>query len=113
MALGKTWGWLITAERPNAYAPQPGDLICVGRGKAATLTYDDLPAPRFPAHCNIVVATQAGQIEVVGGNVDSAVTMIHVPVTPDGKLAAPDGQVLDTRYPWMVVIKVLYPGPTS
>lgn len=113
MALGETSGWWITAERPNAYAPQPGDLICLGRGRAATLSYDDLPAPLFPAHCDIVVATQAGQIAVVGGNVDSAVTMKHVPVTAYGMLATPDGQVLDRRYPWMVVIKVLYPGPTS
>jgi hypothetical protein len=113
MALGETSGWLITAERPSAYAPQPGDLICLGRGKAASLTYDELPAPRFPAHCDIVVDAKPGQITVVGGNVDHAVTMKHVPVTADGKLATPDGQVLDTRYPWMVVLRVLYPAPVS
>jgi Uncharacterized protein conserved in bacteria (DUF2272) len=113
MALGQTSGWIITAERPSAYAPQPGDLICAGRGKAASITYDDLPAPHFPAHCDIVVATAPGQISVVGGNVDHAVTMKHVPVTADGKLATPDGQVLDTRYPWMVVLRVLYPAPLS
>ena len=45
---------------------------------------------------------------------DDAVTMKHVPVTDDGKLATPDGTVLDTRYPWMVVLRVLYPAaPTS
>jgi len=113
MKLGETSGWIITAERPSAYAPQPGDLICEGRGKAASLTYDDLPAPQFPAHCDIVVATAPGQISVVGGNVDHAVTMKHVPVTADGKLATSDGQVLDTRYPWMVVLRVLYPAPLS
>jgi hypothetical protein len=109
MALGQTSGWLITAERPSTYAPQPGDLICENRSRRP-VTYDDLPAPRFPAHCDIVVGVQPGQIEVVGGNVDDAVTMKHVPVTPDGKLATPDGQVLDTRYPWMVVLRVLYPA---
>jgi len=113
MALGQTSGWIITAERPSGYAPQPGDLICAGRGKASSITYDDLPAPHFPAHCDIVVATAPGQISVVGGNVDHAVTMKHVPVTSDGKLATPDGQVLDTRYPWMVVLRVLYPAPVS
>jgi len=113
MRLGQTSGWLITAERPSDYAPQPGDLICLGRGRAASLTYDSLPAPRFPAHCDIVTRTQPGQIEVIGGNVDAAVTMKHVPVTPDGKLATPDGRVLDTRYPWLVVLKVAYPDAAS
>jgi len=45
---------------------------------------------------------------VVGGNVDDAVTMKHVPVTPDGNLAGADGTVLDTRYPWMVVLRLLW-----
>src|SRR5580698_11347360 len=40
MADGKTSGWLITAERPEAYAPVPGDLICQGRSRAAALRYD-------------------------------------------------------------------------
>jgi len=111
MATGATSGWYITAERPSAYAPQPGDLICMGRGKAASLTYDDLPAGLFPAHCDIVVDTSVpGQIAVIGGNVDDAVTMKHVPVTADGKLATPDGVVLDTRYPWMVVLRLLVPA---
>ena len=108
MATGATSGWLVTAERPEAYAPLPGDLICLGRGHAAALRYDDLPAGHFPGHCDIVVDTSApGQIAVIGGNEDDAVTMKHVPVTPDGKLATPDGAVLDTRYPWMVVLRLL------
>ncbi|HEY1932107.1 MAG TPA: DUF2272 domain-containing protein [Acetobacteraceae bacterium] len=111
MALGKATGWLVAAERPSAYAPQPGDLVCHGRGSAASLTYDDLPAGIFPAHCAIVVDTSVpGQISVIGGNVDDAVTLTHVPVTPDGKLAGPDGTVPDTRYPWMVVLRLLVPA---
>ena len=43
---------------------------------------------------------------MVGGNVDDAVTLTHVPVTPDGKLATPDGQIIDPRYPWMVVLRL-------
>jgi hypothetical protein len=137
MADHQTTGWIVTAERPSAYAPQPGDLICMGRGLAASLTYDALPAGHFPAHCDIVVAnafgqgvanapgqsvanapgqsvaTVPGQISVVGGNVDDAVTMKHVPVTADGKLATPDRMALDTRYPWMVVLRVLYPPPPN
>ncbi len=93
MAPGRTSGWLIVAERPEAYAPQPGDLICFGRGNAHELRYDDLPAGHFPGHCDIVVDTAVpGQIGVVGGNVDDAVTLKHVPVTPDGKLATPEGR---------------------
>lgn len=107
----QTSGWVITAERPESYAPQPGDIICLGRGSAHDLRYDELPAGHFPAHCDIVVdATVPNQISVVGGNVDDAVTMKHVPVTPDGKLATPDGKILDTRYPWMVVLRVLASG---
>jgi len=111
VALGQTTGWVIYAERPTAYTPRPGDLICLSRGHP--LSFDDLPAPLFPAHCDIVVGSDAGFISVVGGNVDDAVTMKHVPVTTDGKLAAPDGQVLDSRYPWMVVLRLLADTPVS
>lgn len=113
MATGQAHGWIITAERPEGYAPQPGDLICLGRGHAHALTYDDLPSGTFPGHCDIVVNTTVpGEIAVIGGNVDDAVTMKHVPVTPDGKLATPDAHVLDTRYPWMVVLRLLAAVPT-
>ena len=111
MALHQSSGWLVSAERPEAYAPQPGDLICIGRGSAAALRYDDLPAGHYPAHCDIVVDTAVpGQIAVVGGNVGDAVTMKHVPVTADGKLAGPDGVALDTRYRWMAVLRLLVGG---
>jgi len=113
-ALGQTSGWIIAAQRPETYAPQPGDLICLGRGSAGGLRYDDLPAGHFPGHCDIVVDTGVpGHISVVGGNVDDAVTMKHVPVTPDGKLATPDGHVLDDRYPWMVVLELLASAPIA
>lgn len=108
MTLGTAHGWLVTAERPEAYAPIPGDLICHGRGRAASLRYDDLPtAELFPAHCDIVVdSSQPGQIEVIGGNIRDAVTMQHVPVTADGRLARPDGVVLDQERTWMAVLRV-------
>lgn len=98
--------FLLAAERPETAVPQPGDLICTGRGRDRALRYDDLPAGPYLSHCDIVVATAPGQLSVVGGNVDDAVTMKHVPVTPQGRLAAPDGQVVDTRYAWMVVLRV-------
>ncbi len=60
MAAHQVHGWLVVAERPDAYAPEPGDLICMGRAWAAGITYDRLPSGRFPAHCDIVVASRAG-----------------------------------------------------
>jgi hypothetical protein len=98
----------IEAEPPDAYAPVVGDLVCYGRNGAATLTYAELPAGRFTGHCGIVVARQHGQISIIGGNVEDAVALTHVPVTDQGMLDTPDGAVLDTRYPWLVVIRVAY-----
>jgi hypothetical protein len=53
-------------------------------------------------------AALAGQLAVIGGNVDDAVTLKHVPVTADGMLADADGVVLDGRYPWFVVLRIAY-----
>ncbi len=114
VATGGASGWIVSAERPESYAPVPGDLICLGRGQARSLRYDDLPAGQFPGHCDIVVDTRGpGTISVVGGNVDDAVTMKHVPVTPDGRLANADGTVLDGRYSWMVVLRLLVAAPAA
>jgi hypothetical protein len=101
-------GYALEGHRLSEYAPVPGDLICMGRGRAAALTFDRLPAGTFPAHCDMVVATSPGQDTVIGGNVDGSVTMKHVPVTNDGHLARPDGTVLDSRWPWIIAIQVLY-----
>jgi hypothetical protein len=107
MTQGRTSGWVVYAERPDAYAPQLGDLVCASRERRP-LTYDKLPARRFAGHCDIVVARDKDQISVIGGNVDHAVTMKHIPVTADGKLAETGGDVLDGRYPWFVVLRVAY-----
>jgi hypothetical protein len=99
----------LTAYPPQSYAPMVGDLICVGRGKSAALHFADLPTGySFPSHCDIVVGVKPGMLTVLGGNVDDAVTEKHVPVTPAGMLAGPDGVAVDTRYPWFVVLKVNY-----
>ena len=89
MTSGATRGLVVTAERPEAYAPVPGDLICHGRGRAASMHYDDLPtAELFPSHCDIVIdAQRPGVIRVIGGNIRDAVTMQTVPVTSDGRPA--------------------------
>jgi len=100
---------VLQAYPPQRYAPEPGDLICLGRGKSATLHFADLPtATLFPAHCDIVVSTAPAALTVIGGNVDDAVTAKHVPIGAGGLLTGPDGKVLDPRYGWMVVLKVLY-----
>jgi Uncharacterized protein conserved in bacteria (DUF2272) len=96
----------LEAERVEAYAPQIGDLICLWRGRR--VTFDQLPAGRFPGHCDIVVAIKPGQLDVIGGNVDNAVAMKYVPIAADGRLAGSDGVVLDPYYHWFVVLKVLY-----
>jgi hypothetical protein len=106
MKLGRASGWAVIAERVDDYAPVPGDLICYSRTRRP-LTYEKLPARHFPAHCDIVVARDDTQLTVIGGNVNHAVTMKHVPLT-DGRLAGPGEHVLDARYPWFVVLRVLY-----
>ena len=97
----------IGAQRPERYAPQKGDLICMWRGRQA-IRYDDLPTDRFPGHCDIVVEPRPGSLDVIGGNVDNSVSMKHIPVTANGYLANPDGSLVDPDYPWFVVIRVLY-----
>nr|WP_294529558.1 DUF2272 domain-containing protein [uncultured Rhodopila sp.] len=112
VTLGQASNWLVAAERVQDYAPRPGDLVCFGRGTARGLRYEDLPtAALFTSHCDIVVdTTTPGRIAVIGGNVQDSVTMNTVPVTGDGKLATPDGVVLDTRFPWMAVLRLLVDG---
>jgi hypothetical protein len=107
-ALGREQGWVVTARRPSEYAPALGDIVCTGRERARHMRFDRLPAGAFPAHCDIVVASAPNLISVVGGNVDDAVTMKHLPVSADGRLTDADGKVLDTRYDWFVVLQVLY-----
>ncbi|HMK68676.1 MAG TPA: DUF2272 domain-containing protein [Stellaceae bacterium] len=100
---------ILRAHPPEAYAPKLGDLICLGRGSAQSLTYADLPTSSpWPGHCAIVVEVTAGSISVVGGNVGDAVALTHVPVTPDGMLADSGGVLVDQRHRWFVVLEVLY-----
>lgn len=96
--------FVITAEPPESYAPQRGDLICLWRGYP--LRFADLPTGRFASHCDIVVATRPGLLDVVGGNVDNTVALRHIPVAPDGRLVGPDGRVIDPDHPWFVVLWV-------
>lgn len=106
-SLGQTTLRGVWAERIADYAPDLGDLICFPRGANRGLTFDMLPARPFASHCDIVVGREPGRLAVVGGNVDDAVAFKYVPVTADGKLGDANGPV-DRRFPWFVVVRVLY-----
>lgn len=98
-SMGKIANPLLIAENPANYAPRLGDLVCFGRGHADNLTFADLPTTHsFPAHCSIAVAGAADQISVIGGNVEDAVTLQHVPTNNAGLVGAP----------WFVVLRVMY-----
>lgn len=100
----------LRAERPDSYAPQEGDLVCTGRASSRGIRFEDLPAPSFYGHCDIVVGRGPGTLQVVGGNVSAGVTMKNVPTTPGGTLADAGGRVVDGRYDWFVVLRVTYDG---
>ncbi|EGE46900.1 Hypothetical protein APO_2507 [Acetobacter pomorum DM001] len=107
---------ILRAQDPANYTPKPGDLICVARGRSKdTIRFSSLPTSYgFPAHCGFVVAVgQNGQpfgrqISIIGGNIDDAVALTHVPTDTQGRLTSPDGQSYDSRYPWAAVLEVLY-----
>ncbi len=103
---------ILQAQPPETYPPAQGDLICYGRRGAERLRLSDLPAPSFYGHCDLVVEADPGQLTVIGGNVSAGVTMKHVPITVAGTLATPDGALVDRRYPWFVVLHVLYDDNT-
>ena len=107
-ALGRRAGLVVMTEPPEAYAPVAGDLVCHTRGSARSLSFAELPTGRFPSHCDIVVAAAPRSLTVIGGNVDDAVVLKHVPLTADGRLVGPDGVPVDSRYPWFAVLRILY-----
>ena len=102
-SLRPTSQWIISAERPDSYAPRDGDLVCEGREEASNLGFEDLPVGRyFPAHCDIVVDTSLPQeISLVGGNEQDAVMKRLVPVTAEGKLTS------GGDYRWLVVLRLV------
>jgi hypothetical protein len=108
MARGEAGNWAIIAADPSQIAPIPGDLICSGRGTAKFLRYADLPAGQFTGHCDIVIEDTPLGWAVIGGNVDDAVTLKHVPHDIAGRVVGPNGESYDPRTPWMVVIAIRY-----
>lgn len=83
----------------NEVAPQVGDLVCASRSKdAGKVGYDTTRS--YSSHCDIVVATRPGQIDVIGGNVKNSVWKRPLKIDSQGKL-------IDRKKPWFVVIKNL------
>jgi hypothetical protein len=94
--LGAGDGARFVARDPATYAPRVGDLVCVSRSDAVR----DFPAlRRGPYHCDLVVASGDGGIEVIGGNVGDVVALIRVELDERGLL-----RPLPER-PWVAVLE--------
>lgn len=101
-AKGKIKDPLLIAENPATYAPRLGDLVCLGRGPASSLTFADLPTRHiFPAHCAIIIAGGPNRLSIVGGNVEDAVTLEHLHTNDEGELRG-------NQKNWFVVLRVMY-----
>jgi len=88
----------LRPRRPADYAPRPGDIVCRGRGRHRDLRdYTALPADA-ELHCDLVVATAAGRIEVIGGNVRQSVSWSDRVVDAQGRLGPPWFVVIENRY---------------
>ena len=74
---------------PRERAAAVGDLLCADRSRTPLTDWRQRTADggRFrPMHCDIVVATSPGRVEVIGGNVRDAVTRTHFPTDASGLL---------------------------
>ena len=107
MKLGRTSGWVVVAERVDAVRTRSRRPHLLLARQAPDDLREAAGAPLSGAlrHRR---SRDKDQISVIGGNVDAAVTMKHVPVTADGRLSEAGDRVLDGRYPWFVVLRILY-----
>ena len=80
--------------RLNEVAPKVGDLVCYARENG--VTYDTTRS--YYSHCDLVVKKKKNEIEVIGGNVNDAVTKKILSTNDDGLLT-------DNKYSWFTVIK--------
>jgi hypothetical protein len=86
----------FVARDPLAYAPRVGDLVCASR-RAGIREFAALQPG--PYHCDLVVRSGPGAIEVIGGNVGDTVALARLAVDERGLLAPrPDP-------PWVVVLE--------
>jgi len=75
-------------------SPKVGDLVCYSR--QGGVGYDTKGS--YKSHCDLVVSVKPNQIEVIGGNVNDAVTKKIL--STDSK-----GRITDKKYKWFTVIK--------
>ena len=78
----------------NEVAPEIGDMVCYARQSG--VNYDTTGS--YKSHCDVVVSTKGNQIEVIGGNVNQAVTKKILKTDSKGLL-------IDTNNKWFTVIK--------
>ena len=93
-------GAAFVPHRPDARAPQVGDLVCASRNGSGT-TLDNLN--RGAGHCDIVVEVGPGWLAAIGGNVDDSVTRSVFPLDAQGFLSPISGRpvftVIENRLP--------------
>lgn len=81
--------------------PEPGDIVAYARGKKMTqakaLTLFDATSS-YESHTDVVVAKQAGRIEVIGCNVRDSVTRKFLKL-------GPNGHIQDDQHFWFAVLK--------
>lgn len=82
--------------RLTEYAPQIGDLVCWARQPG--ISYDNQPLDAqghgdYDGHCDLVVAVNDGNVEVIGGNVSLSVTRRHLPIDRAGHLLPTAGHI--------------------
>jgi hypothetical protein len=96
-ALGRDPGSVVEI---GGYAPQPGDLVCAGRGSGPRDSAEFMGRLRqrsgyFPSHCDVIVEVGPDQAVLIGGNVKNGVTATATPLQ--------DGRFVPTpTRPWAV-----------
>lgn len=92
------WGYRLEEAKPAV-----GDLVCYAR--EPFISYDT-QTDRYKSHADIVVAANATEIQVIGGNVGNSVTLKHLALDANGRLA-------DTSRAWFAVLVNRLDLPTA
>jgi len=97
-------GRYFVPRRIQDYSPEPGDLICAGRGPAPIRPTggDDTSLAQLqgrPTHCDLVVEKGNQQLQVIGGNVRNSVSKTILELDARGRLQPVQ------RRPWFLIIE--------
>ncbi|KRG43343.1 hypothetical protein ARC20_09850 [Stenotrophomonas panacihumi] len=92
-------GDAYTFTDPENSKPEPGDLLCLLRGRDDVVGFAGLSAALsrtgavgWPSHCDIVIAANVGgdrTLYLIGGNVFNTVMMRKLPLDRTGRLVLP------------------------